>query len=56
MFPGVAQRSFVTVGGEFLPNVTEAASGQQFAKFFQTSRDGTTKGIVVIDPTKEKWT
>ena len=43
-------------GGEFLPNVTEAASGQQFADFFQTSRDGTAKGIVVIDPTKETWT
>ncbi len=43
-------------GGEFLPNVTEAASGQQFAEFFQTSRDGTSKGILVIDLTKETWT
>jgi hypothetical protein len=43
-------------GGEFLPNVTEGASGQQFAEFFQTDRDGSTKGIVVVDPTKEAWT
>jgi hypothetical protein len=43
-------------GGEFLPNVVEAASGQQFADFFQSDRDGTPKGIVVIDPTKEPWT
>lgn len=42
-------------GGEFLPNVTEAGSGKQFAEFFQSDRDGTTKGIVVIDPTKETW-
>lgn len=43
-------------GGEFLPNVTEAASGKQFATFFQSDRDGTAKGIVVIDPTKETRT
>lgn len=43
-------------GGEFLPNVVEAASGHQFAAFFQSDRDGTPKGIVVIDPTKESWT
>ena len=43
-------------GGEFLPNVTEAASDKTFAQFFQTDRDGTPKGIVVIDPTKETWT
>ncbi len=43
-------------GGEFLPNVTEGSSGKQFAEFFQTSRDGTSKGIVVVDPTKETWT
>jgi len=43
-------------GGEFLPNVVEAASGQQFAAFFQSDRDGTAKGIVVIDPSKESWT
>lgn len=43
-------------GGEFLPNVVEAASGQQFATFFQTDRDGASKGIVVIDPSKEQWT
>ena len=42
-------------GGEFLPNVTEAATGQQFASFFQTDRDGIVKGIGVIDPTKEIW-
>ena len=43
-------------GGEFLPNVIEATSGQEFAAFFQSSRDGVPKGIVVIDPTKETWT
>lgn len=42
-------------GGEFLPNVVEAASGKQFAAFFQSERDGTPKGIVVTDPTKETW-
>ena len=42
-------------GGEFLPNVVEGASGRQFADFFQTDRDGTSKGIVVIDPSKETW-
>ncbi len=42
-------------GGEFLPNVTEAATGQEFTSFFQTDRDGIVKGIVVIDPTKEIW-
>lgn len=46
----------IRFGGEFLPNVTEGASGQQFAAFFQTDRDGTSKGIVIIDPTKETWT
>jgi hypothetical protein len=43
-------------GGEFLPNVTEAASGRQFAEFFKSDRDDIAKGIVVIDPTKESWT
>jgi hypothetical protein len=43
-------------GGEFLPNVVEAASGETFAAFFQTDRDGTPKGIVAIDPSKESWT
>jgi hypothetical protein len=43
-------------GGEFFPNVVEAASGQQFAAFFQSDRDGAAKGIVVIDPSKESWT
>lgn len=43
-------------GGEFLPNVVEGASGQQFAAFFQSDRDGTPKGIVVIDPSNESWT
>lgn len=42
-------------GGEFLPNIVEAASGRRFAQFFQSDRDGTLKGIVVIDPTKETW-
>ena len=27
----------------------------QFAEFFQSDRDGTAKGIVVIDPNKETW-
>lgn len=43
-------------GGEFLPNITEASTGTEFAAFFQTDRDGTAKGIVVIDPTQETWT
>lgn len=43
-------------GGEFFPNVVEVASGQEFAAFFQSDRDGTSKGIVVIDPSKESWT
>jgi hypothetical protein len=42
-------------GGEFLPNIVEGGSGKQFASFFQTDRDGTSKGIVVIDPSKETW-
>lgn len=42
-------------GGEFFPNIVEAGSGKQFAAFFQADRDGTAKGIVVIDPTKEIW-
>lgn len=41
-------------GGEFLPNVVEKASGRQFAAFFQSDRDGTHKGIVIVDPTKER--
>jgi hypothetical protein len=35
-------------GGEFFPNVTEAASGLAFAEFFQNERDGSHKGIVVL--------
>jgi hypothetical protein len=35
-------------GGELFPNVTEAASGLVFAKFFQNERDGSRKGIVVL--------
>lgn len=50
----VAQKA--RFGGEFLANVVEAASGQQFAAFFQSDRDGTPKPIVVIDPGKESWT
>jgi hypothetical protein len=42
-------------GGEFFPNVIEGDSGKSFDRFFQTDRDGTSKGIVVIDPTKETW-
>ena len=42
-------------GGEFFPNVVEGKSGEQFVDFFQTDRDGTSKGIVVIDPSKETW-
>lgn len=43
-------------GGEFLPNVVEASSGRRFVDFFQTSRDGIEKGIVLIDPKTEVWT
>ena len=46
----------VRFGGELLPNVVEAGSAQQFAAFYQSDRDGTPKGIVVIDPSKEAWT
>ena len=42
-------------GGEFLPNVVEGSGGNAFARFFQTDRDGTSKGIVIIDPSKESW-
>ena len=42
-------------GGEFFPNIVEGGSGKQFSAFFQADRDGTAKGIVVIDPTKETW-
>ncbi len=49
---GAQKRRF---GGEFLPNIVEGASGQQFVDFFQTDRDGASKGIVVIDPSKETW-
>ena len=36
-------------GCEFLPNVTEASSGLVFAEFFQNERDGSRKGIVILD-------
>lgn len=36
-------------GGEFLPNVEESGSGLVFAEFFQLERDGSRKGIVVLD-------
>jgi hypothetical protein len=36
-------------GCEFLPNVVEAGSGLVFAEFFQNDRDGSRKGIVVLD-------
>jgi hypothetical protein len=36
-------------GGELLPNVIETASGLEFADFFQNERDGTRKGIVVLN-------
>jgi hypothetical protein len=42
-------------GGELLPNIVEGASGQQFADFFQTDRDETSKGTVVFDPSKATW-
>jgi hypothetical protein len=42
-------------GGEFFPNIVEGGGGKQFASFFQTDRDGTSKGIVVLDPSKETW-
>jgi hypothetical protein len=40
-------------GGEFFPNIIEGSSGREFAAFFQFDRDGSSKGIVVIDPSKE---
>lgn len=36
-------------GGEFFPNVIEAVSGLVFAEFFQNERDGSRKGIVVVN-------
>ncbi len=36
-------------GCEFLPNVTETGSGLVFAEFFQQERDGSRKGIVVLE-------
>jgi hypothetical protein len=33
--------------------MTACYSGRQFDRFVQTDRDGTSKGIVVIDPTTE---
>jgi hypothetical protein len=36
-------------GCEFLPNVVEAGSGLVFAAFFQNERDGSRKGIVVME-------
>jgi hypothetical protein len=34
---------------EFLPNVVEAGSGLVFSEFFQNERDGSRKGIVILD-------
>lgn len=42
-------------GGEFLPNIVERSSGAPFTAFFQTDRDGKSKGVVVIDPRQEEW-
>ena len=42
-------------GGEFFPNIIESGTGKQFAEFFQSDRDGTAKGIIVIDPSQETW-
>jgi hypothetical protein len=36
-------------GCEFFPNIIEAGSGLVFADFFQNERDGSRKGIVVMD-------
>ena len=36
-------------GCEFLPNATEAISGLVFAEFFQNERDGSRKGIVILN-------
>jgi hypothetical protein len=36
-------------GCEFFPNIIEAGSGKYFIEFFQTSRDGEPKGIIVIN-------
>jgi hypothetical protein len=35
-------------GGELFPNVVESQSGLSFAEFFQSERDTSRKGIVVI--------
>jgi hypothetical protein len=34
---------------EFLPNVVETGSGLVFSEFFQNERDGSRKGIVILD-------
>lgn len=41
-------------GGEFFPNVVETGSGLVFAEFFQNERDGSRKGIVVLNLGGEK--
>jgi hypothetical protein len=46
--PGRASQK-ARFGGELFPNVLESASGLAFADFFQNERDGSRKGIVVIN-------
>lgn len=41
-------------GGELFPNIVESGSGLDFAEFFQQERDGSTKGIIVIDLTRSQ--
>jgi hypothetical protein len=36
-------------GAEFFPNVVEMGSGLVFAEFFQNERDGSRRGIVVLN-------
>ena len=47
----VAQK--VKFGGEFFPNIVEAASGLLFIEFWQRDREGNQKGILHIDT--EEW-
>lgn len=49
------RRQKLRFGGEFFPDILEAATGLAFEQFFQTDRLGGPKGIVVIDPTREEW-
>ena len=43
-------------GGEFFPNIVGGSLREAVLGVLQTDREGTAKGILVIDPTKETWT